>query len=127
MEPLDVESFRAPTTRPLPSSAPTRKRSRRRKAGEWFVKGPIPGEWIGRAAKLPGKALHVGLAVWYLFGLTKRLPVALSRRVLALFGVLPDAGRRALTQLEGEGLVSVDRHSGRCSRVTIVELPKENE
>ena len=126
-DPLDLESFRAPAARQLLSSDPARKRSIRRKAGGWFVKGPIRGDWIGQAARLPGKALHVALAIWYLFGLTKRFPVVLTRRVLGLFGVRPDAGRRALGQLEGEGLVSVDRHAGRCPRVTILEPSKENE
>ena len=31
---------------------------------EPFIAGPLPLEWINHAASLPGKALHVGLALW---------------------------------------------------------------
>lgn len=33
-----------------------------------FVRGPIPAEWLERAARLPGKALHAALAIRYLDG-----------------------------------------------------------
>ena len=36
-----------------------------------FVMGPIPLAWLGPATRLPGKALAVGLAIWYLRGLKK--------------------------------------------------------
>jgi len=111
-----MDRFRAPSDGELPDPRP--KRPRRRQSG-WFVKGPIPGEWLSRAARLPGKALHVGLAVWYQFGLSKAWPVVLTGRVLERFGVRPDAGRRGLRQLEGDKLVSVNRHPGRCPRVTV--------
>jgi hypothetical protein len=113
----DLEAFRlAPgASRRVPHT----KRLPRHKAGKWFLKGPIPGDWLGQAGKLPGRALHVALALWYLAGVGKTPTVKLTGGVLSRFGSPPDAGRRGLAALEGAGLVSVDRHSGRCPVVTI--------
>jgi len=37
--------------------------------GEWFIRGPIPGSWIGKASSLPGNhTLHVWDAVDGNFG-----------------------------------------------------------
>lgn len=63
--------------------------------------------------------MHVALAVWHLSDLEKRDEVTLTWRVLDRFGVTPDAGARGLTVLEKAGLVSVQRHRGRCPVVTI--------
>lgn len=124
MTPLDLERFRARPNGEFPPA--TRKRAPRHKAGEWFLKGPIPGEWLHRAAALPGRALHVALAVWYLAGMEKSRQVRLTWAVFARFGVTPDAGRRGLAALEGAGLVAVDRHPGRCPVVTIQEATVDN-
>ena len=116
---MDLNQFRAKGDGQLQVSEP--KRPPRHKAGEWFVKGPIPGEWIGRAATLPGKTLHVALALWYVAGLGKRRRVKLTGKVLERFGVGRDAGYGGLKRLEAAGLVEVERHSGRCPWVTICE------
>jgi hypothetical protein len=42
-----------------------------------FIKGPIPLVWITAAAMLPGRCLHVGVAIWYLAGLGRREVVEL--------------------------------------------------
>jgi hypothetical protein len=121
MPPLDLDQFRAkPDGKPL---LPKSKRPPRHKAGEWFLKGPIPGEWLHQAAKLPGHALHVALAAWYLAGVERGHQVKLTWGVFDRFGVSPDAGRRGLVALERAGLVSVDRHPGRCPVVEILEGP----
>jgi hypothetical protein len=39
-------------------------RPRKRLVG-WFAKGSISGEWISRAAQLPGQSLHIALAIQY--------------------------------------------------------------
>jgi hypothetical protein len=33
-----------------------------------FLKGPVPMPWLATAARLPGKALAVGIALWRLGG-----------------------------------------------------------
>ena len=121
MHPFDMEPFRAKPRAEAAFAKP--KRPPRHRTGEWFLKGPIPGPWLHRAAVLPGRALHVALAVWYLAGIEKRGHVKITWRVLDRFGVSPDAGRRGLLALERAGLVSVDRHRGRCPVVTILETP----
>ena len=120
MHPLDLDQFRAKRNGELrPAKL---KRLPRHKAGEWFLKGPIPGGWLHRAAELPGRALHVALAVWYLAGLEKSQRVKVTWGVFDRFGVSPDAGRRGLAALEQDGLVLVKRSPGRCPVVTILEV-----
>lgn len=117
MSPPDLDRFRLPSKgEPRPGKP---KQIPRHKTGEWFVKGPIPGEWLSEAAKLPGRVLHVGVALWFAAGLSKQREVKLTRQLLARFGIKPDAGRWALKKLETAGLVSVHRTSGRSPIVTI--------
>ncbi len=93
----------------------------RHKNGEKFLKGPIPLDWLNMAAKLPGKALHVAIAIWFLAGIKKMRTIALSGSVLNGMGVKRNAAYRALAELEGAGLISVIRYHGRLSEVTILE------
>jgi hypothetical protein len=121
MDPTNMESFRATDRSDLrPRKS---KRPPRHPAGQWFLKGPIPGLWIHQAAKLPGRALHVGLAIWYASGVSKRRKVKLEKFHLDRFGVGYYAGRRGLKRLELAGLVTVDRHPGRRPVVTIQDAP----
>ncbi len=115
MDPFkDISKLRADT-----SMLPKKKRRSRRLVG-WFVKGPIPGEWISKAAKQPGQSLHIAMAIQYsrgVFGEPVKLTTDLARR----FGV----DRRqtmyaALRSLEAAGLIQVDRARGRCPRVVVV-------
>ena len=39
-----------------------------------FIRGPIPLAWLNVAARLPGKTLNVGLAIWWLAGMSKPPP-----------------------------------------------------
>ena len=84
---------------------------------------------VGPGFSLPGtsgRALRVGLALWYLAGVTKRRAVKPTWDTWQRFGLSPDAGRRGLVALERAGLVAVDRHPGRCPVVTILESEKGN-
>jgi hypothetical protein len=93
----------------------------RHKVGEKFLKGPIPLSWLTDAARLPGKALHLAVELWFQAGLTKSPKVKLSMKRLSQFGVTRYSAYRALNSLEAAGLVSVARHRGRLSRVTLLE------
>ena len=104
----------AVSSKPIQSSAAPKPKGA-------FVKGPLPLEWISAASALPGKALHVALALWYLSGLRRSKTVVLTQKKLNLFGVSRQAGYRALMALEKRGLVSVIRRAGCCPRVTILE------
>jgi hypothetical protein len=98
-----------------------------RPAGE-FLRGPIPLEWLGLAARLPGKALAVALAIWFESGRKKnRRTVTLTRAILDRFGVNRYAAYRALQDLEGAGLVTVKRQQGKNSVVTLQEPAQSSE
>lgn len=119
----DIERFRLPSAGKLLLSQGSRKSSRQK---DWFLKGPIPGPWLQAASGLPGRALHVGLAIWFLVGLTKSCEVKPTNRILKQFSTPPDAYRRGLKQLESAGLVTVKRASGRCSLVTVLEYSNKS-
>lgn len=87
--------------------------------GKRFIKGPICLRWVEKAAHLPGKSFHVGLALWYLRGLKKLDTIPLTGATLEIFGVNRHAAYRALKSLEREGLISVARAVGKSPRVTI--------
>ena len=121
MDALDIDAFRRPPGNNLPATKKTRLP--RHKRGEWFLKGPIPGGWLSLAASLSGKTLHVALACWFLVGLENRRQVKVTKNALAKFGAGTAAGRRGLKRLEAAGLISVERMSGRCPKVTMNDLP----
>ena len=87
-----------------------------------FIKGPIPLDWIEVAAKLPGKALHVALAIRYLAGMNKLNPFRLTHRTLMIFWVSRHAAYRALKALEEAGLINVERRPGKNPVITVKEL-----
>lgn len=89
-----------------------------------FVRGPIPLYWISRASKLSGKALHVGMMLWYLAGVTKSKEVLVSNTKLLGWGVSRHQKARALSALERVGLVRVKRGTGRNPRVLILEAQR---
>lgn len=93
--------------------------------GGRFIKGPIPLDWIGRAACLPGKTLHVALALQYLAGLQKAQTVKLGAKALAVLGVARDAKYEALARLEDAGLITVQQLKGRTPTVTMLVVPRE--
>jgi hypothetical protein len=91
------------------------------KKGVKFLKGPVPLTWLVLAGGQSGKALHVGITLWFLRGLNKCNTFPLSMKILRDMGVEKTAGYRGLKQLEKAGLVSVKRKVGRLSIVTVLE------
>jgi hypothetical protein len=89
----------------------------------WFLKGPVPLGWLAAAAKLPGRALHVGIVIWFRSGLTGGSPVRLSQAHVAPFGIDRYAKRRAMVELEAAKLISVRRALGRSPVVTLLPGP----
>lgn len=95
----------------------------RHKAGQRFLKGPIPLDWLAIAAAQPGKAFHIALGIWFWVGVKKSNRVAFSMQWLkTTFGVDRCSGYRGLAALERAGLVSVIRHRGRKSVVTLLDV-----
>ncbi len=122
MHPIDLARFKA--NGQTVAKRPTPRHPPRHRAGEWFVLGPLPGEWIGRAAKLSGKALAVALALWFAAGKVKCRTIKLTAASLGRFGVNRWPAYRGLRALERAGLVAVERHAGRCPIVTILDWPE---
>jgi hypothetical protein len=84
-----------------------------------FLKGPIPWPALSLAARLPGKALSVYLAVHHRTVVTANATVTLPSGLLSELGIGRDAKSRALHALEEAGLVAVERGNGRAARITL--------
>lgn len=88
-----------------------------------FLKGPIPLDWLGRAAKLPGKAsLATALAIMFEVGRRRSQEIVLTTAILLRFGVNRKAKYRALIQLENAGLISVVRQPRRNPLVAVLPI-----
>src|SRR5271154_3990868 len=89
----------------------------RHRPGRRFLKGPIPWEGLCTAAKMPGQALAVFLAIHHRTAITGADTVTLSKHLLAELGVSRDAKARALHALEEGSLVKVVRVKGQPARI----------
>jgi len=85
-----------------------------------FLKGPVPLWWLTRAASLPGKALALGLALWWLHGMSKDDAIKLTGKALKAMNVSRDAATDGLRRLEADGLVSVQRAKGKRPVIHII-------
>lgn len=98
---------------------PWSKRRARRQT-ERFLKGPIPLLLLHRAARLPGRALGLYLAIRHRADMQRADTVTLPSEYLAEWGIDKYTKARALQALSDAGLVSVDQRQGRTSRLTVV-------
>ena len=87
-----------------------------------FLRGPVPIDWLSKAAELPGKTLNVALAIWWLQGMTQSELFKLTRKSLSLFGIKRDAASISLKRLEGAGLIRVQRNIGQRPTISIIHL-----
>jgi hypothetical protein len=117
MAPIDVDRLRVRSVQP----GTRRARPPRHLKGEGFLKGPVPLAWLEAAARLPGRSLHAGLALWYAAGLMRSATVPLSNISGVRFGLDRNSKYRAIAWLEGAGLVKVERKLGRAPVVTILQ------
>lgn len=76
-------------------------------------------DWIARAAVLPGKALHVAMAIARAASVGGTGDIVLGAHALDRFGVSRDAAYAALAQLAKAGLISADRCRGRRARISL--------
>ena len=102
-----------------PGLAPSRPR--RQRSSRPFLKGPIPLDWLTRAAALPGKVMQVAAAIWYRAGMQGQSGISVTNKLAAQFAVDRHAKRRALIALELAGLISVTRKAGRSPVVTLLD------
>lgn len=90
---------------------------------EPFLRGPIPLEWLARAAQLRKPAMPAGLCLWFVRGVSKKTgPFRVSAAVRKKVGLSAGQMLRGLRALEGAGLVRfVKEGRGRCPVVAIVD------
>ena len=121
MSMIEPDKFRL--SHPGSGSRPINKRKRlpKHKNGEEFLKGPIPFNWLRKAARLPGKALAVSIAIWFKAGCNRTAIVKSSNTLLGKLGVNRKAGYGGLQRLEKAGLIEVERHAGRSPVVTLLD------
>jgi hypothetical protein len=86
-----------------------------------FLRGPIPLEWLGTAAMLPGKTLNVAIALWWRHGMARGKPFKLTRMALKTLNVGRDAASAGLARLEQAGLILVERKPGQRPFITILD------
>lgn len=120
----DLEAFRARSPSELPP-APAPGRPKKKLAGHRapFLRGPIPLAWLARAHEAGGSALAVGLALWFVRGVSKKAgPVKVDSSTRRRFGLSRDQTRHGLRALEAAGLIRyVVRGRGHCAVVEILE------
>lgn len=84
-------------------------------------KTEVSRAWILKAARLPGKSLHLAIALQFeAFDQCKR-EVELGNVAWQRFGVDRNSKYRSLAWMESMGLIAVERKIGRAPVVTILD------
>ena len=86
-----------------------------------FLKGPIPLDWLTAAAQLPGKAINVGIALWWLAGMSKTGILKLTRQSQLALNISKDAVRDGLRRLHQAGLIELTAQPGQRHSVRIIK------
>jgi len=85
-----------------------------------FVKGPLPLPWLAKAGTLGGKALLVGLCLWYMDGMRQQKTFRIGGGdINKLVGISKEAALRGVQKLEKVGLIFVLREPG-CKLVVTI-------
>jgi|APLak6261663543_1056040.scaffolds.fasta_scaffold58346_1 hypothetical protein len=79
-------------------------------------------DFISRSAALPGKTLHVAMAIWRAATLLNTSTITLSGPALVGFGVAKDAVYPALDRLVDAKLIVTDRRRGRPPKITLLDV-----
>ena len=119
---LTPEQLEAAAKAPRGRKPPSQRKPRRVLAGN-FVPA-LPLEWANTAGRLPGKALHVALAIWRQAALKKSMTTSLPNEPLAGYGVKERAKRAALVALEGAGLIRVEWKPG-CNPIVTIKMGED--
>lgn len=108
---------------------PEKRITLNRNTGKWednpvqkrFLKGPIPLDWLTAAAQLPGKAINVGIALWWLAGMSKTGILKLTRQSQLALNISKDAVRDGLRRLHQAGLIELTAQPGQRHSVRIIK------
>ena len=115
-----LETFRLPSDRS--AHIPGGKPPPRHQAGDPFIKGPIPFEWMSVACRLLGSGLHVAMLSQFL---CCRYPSPNRWGLDAIaqeLNLSRNSTRRGLHQAEQAGLLIVDREPG-CKLAISISSP----
>jgi hypothetical protein len=96
----------------------------RHSAGDQFVKGPIPMNWLRAADKCGYQAMAVAVALWFAAGLQNRNPVKLTPKMLTGLSVKTRTVREILDRMQDVGIIKAEFHRGRSPLVTILSAPE---
>lgn len=123
-EHVTIEELQIPPDFLVPQNRKGTQKTKQRINGR-FIKGPLPWDWLCRAAALTEKSLHVGLGLWFISGLRKSLTVKMQKRVLSELQVSRRSFYKAVDRMVEAGLVLVTRNPGQTYVITL--LLDENE
>ena len=123
--PFDIDNFKYDSGNLALPKSMANKSTRGRIKG-LFLKGPIPWDWLVKAMRLSGKALHVALILWQEAGFHRVKTVKLRTSVVDKVGFSRRSARRALKQLESAGLIETERKPGQLTTVRIMDVKVEN-
>lgn len=117
---LDLDQYRAkPNGKPIPAK---RQSLPRHKSREGFSLAAIPDTWLERLRPLSYATRWVGFALWSLGTKEKSRTVAPTGKTWHKFNISRDSAQRGMAALEQAGLITMEKHRGRCPVVTICEV-----
>jgi hypothetical protein len=125
----DLEAYRAQNPSELPPApVPPRTKAKPTDTRAPFLRGPIPLAWLARAHEAGGSALAVGLALWFVRGVSKKLgPMKVDSSTRRRFRLSRDQTGYGLRALEAAGLARyVVRGRGHCAVVEILDRDGSN-
>ena len=117
---LDPSAYNAFPVKPAKS-----KIVRNDRPGGWHI-AHVPGPWIAEAAKLPGRALHVALAIQYVRGMEPGEEVILTRFHFDRFNIARGPTLRGMIALQQASLIRYAK-DGYKYKVTILPVPETPE
>ncbi len=79
-------------------------------------------DWLAAAARLPGKALALAIAIQWMASIHSTGTIVLTSMTTLRFSISRDASYDGLRRLEKAGLISVQRYPGRQPTITIIAL-----
>lgn len=101
------------------SSSPTGKT---RQPG-YFVKGPIPLDWLQLASRCGKLSISVAVLLWYQHGLQRgQGPIRVTHRLLDHFGIHPRTAKRVLAAMAEANLITVRFRRGASPVVLQIHL-----
>ena len=89
-----------------------------------FLKGPIPMQWLIAAANIRGKALHIGVALWFWSGIKNSKTFILPGNAIRDLGVSRQTCYSQLKSMEQAGLLSINSRKGKKPEITLFGKPR---